>query len=92
MPKLALTKPTTASPLRQRMIEDMVARLLQPGTRRGYIRGCLRFAAFLKRSPETATAEDVRAFQLHLAESGISICSRNQHMVGVGFGRIAPTP
>ena len=79
------TKPTTASPLRQRMIEDMVARLLQPGTQRGYIRGCLRFAAFLKRSPETATAEDIRLFQLHLAESGISICSRNQHMVGVGF-------
>jgi len=80
-----MTKPTTASALRQRMIEDMVARRLQPGTQRGYIRGCLRFAAFLKRSPETATAEDVRAFQLHLAESGISICSRNQHMVGVGF-------
>jgi site-specific recombinase XerD len=67
------------------MIEDMVARLLQPGTQRGYVRGCLKFAAFLKRSPETATADDVRAFQLHLAESDISICSRNQHMVGVGF-------
>ncbi len=80
-----MTKPTTASPLRQRMTEDMVARLLQPGTQRGYIRGCLRFAAFLRRSPETATAEDIRLFQLHLAESGISICSRNQHMVGVGF-------
>jgi len=77
--------PRGATPLRQRMIDDMAARLLQPGTQRGYIRGCLRFAAFLKRSPETATAEDIRAFQLHLAESGISICSRNQHMVGVGF-------
>ena len=79
------TKPITGSALRQRMIDDMVARLLQPGTQRGYIRGCLRFAAFLKRSPETATAEDVRTFQLHLVESGMSICSRNQHMVGVGF-------
>lgn len=80
-----MTKSTSASPLRQRMIEDMVARLLQPGTQRGYIRGCKRFAAFLKRSPETATAEDVRLFQLHLAESGVSICTRNQSMVGVGF-------
>ncbi len=62
-----MTKPTTVSPLRQRMIEDMVARVLQPGTQRGYIRGCKRFAAFLKRSPETTTAEDVRLFQLHLA-------------------------
>ncbi len=34
-----MTKPTTGSPLRQRMIEDMVAYLLQPGTQRGYIRG-----------------------------------------------------
>lgn len=85
MPQLAPTKPTAVSPLRQRMIDDMVARLLQPGTQRGYIRGCLRFAAFLERSPETATAEDIRLFQLHLAESGISICSRNQMMVGVGF-------
>ena len=80
-----MTKPTTVSPLRQRMIEDMVARVLQPGTQRGYIRGCKRFAAFLKRSPETTTAEDVRLFQLHLAESGVSICTRNQSMVGVGF-------
>ena len=85
MLKLEPTKPTAVSPLRQRMIEDMVARLLQPGTQRGYIRGCLRFAAFLERSPETATPEDIRLFQLRLAESGISICSRNQHMVGVGF-------
>ena len=80
-----MTKTITVSPLRQRMLEDMVARVLKPGTQRGYIRGCLRFAAFLKRSPETATAEDVRLFQLHLVESGASICTRNQLMVGVGF-------
>ena len=77
--------PRAALSLRQRMIEDMTARLLKPGTQRGYIRGCKRFAAFLKRSPETATAEDIRLFQLHLVESGASICSRNQMMVGVGF-------
>jgi integrase/recombinase XerD len=83
--ELSMSNTTTVSPLRQRMIEDMAARLLEPGTQRGYIRGCRRFAAFLKRSPETATAEDIRQFQLHLAESGVSICSRNQMMVGVGF-------
>ena len=79
-----MTKPTPVSPLRQRMTEDMVARVLQRGTQRGYIRGCKRFAAFLKRSPETATPEDIRLFQLHLAETA-SICTRNQSMVGVGF-------
>ena len=75
------------TPLHQRMIEDMNLRFLKPGTQRGYIRGCKRFAAFLKRSPDTATAEDIRLFQLHLSEEGVSasICTRNQIMVGVGF-------
>ena len=73
------------SPLRVRMIEDMNARKLCAGTQRGHLRGCKRFAAFLKRSPETATAEDIRRFQLHLAEAGLSICTRNQIMTGVRF-------
>jgi integrase/recombinase XerD len=50
------------TPLRQRMIEDMTARKLFAGTQRGHIRSCKRFAAFLKRSPETATREDIRRF------------------------------
>ncbi len=44
------------TPLRQRMIEDMNARKLCAGTQRGHIRSCKRFAAFLKRSPDTATS------------------------------------
>ena len=75
----------TVSPLRQRMIEDMNARKLCAGTQRGHIRSCKRFAAFLKRSPETATFEDIRRFQLHLAETGVSICSRNVIMTGLRF-------
>jgi integrase/recombinase XerD len=51
------------TPLRQRMIEDMTARKLCAGTQRGHIRSCKRFAAFLKRSPDTATCEDIRRFQ-----------------------------
>ena len=69
------------SPLRQRMIEDMSARQLTPPTQKGHIRACKRFAAFLKRSPDTATAEDIRCFQLHLAESGASICNRKPHQM-----------
>ena len=75
----------TVSPLRQRMIEDMNARKLCAGTHRGHIRGCKRFAAFLKRSPDTATVEDIRRFQLHLAETSLSICTRNQIMTGLRF-------
>jgi site-specific recombinase XerD len=71
--------------LRQRMIDDMTARHLGPHTQHDYIRSCKRFAAFLARSPETATADDIRRFQLDLAESGISIGNRNAIVTGVKF-------
>ncbi len=73
------------SPLRHRMIEDMDARQLNPHTQKGHIRACKRFAAFLKRSPDTATAEDIRRFQLHLSETKVSICNRNRTMTGLRF-------
>ena len=73
------------SPLRQRMIEDMTARKLSAGTQRLHISSCKRFAAFLQRSPDTATVEDVRRFQLHLAETGTSIPNRNRIMTGLRF-------
>jgi site-specific recombinase XerD len=75
----------SVSSLRQRMVEDMNARKLCAGTQRGHIRSCKQFAAFLKRSPDTATSEDIRRFQLHLAESGTSICNRNRIMTGLRF-------
>ena len=73
------------SPLRQRMIEDMSARQLSPPTQKSHIRACKRFAAFLKRPPETATADDIRRFQLHLTESAMTICHRNRTMTGLKF-------
>ena len=73
------------TPLRQGMIEDMNARKLGKHTQRGHIYSCKRFAGFIKRSPETATAEDIRRFQLHLAETGTSICNRNRIMTGLRF-------
>jgi integrase/recombinase XerD len=75
----------TISPLRQRMIEDMTARKLGAGTQRSHVYSCKRFAAFLKRSPDTATREDIRRFQLQLAETGMSIGNRNRIMTGVRF-------
>ena len=76
---------TAITPLRARMIEDMNARKLGSSTQRGHIHSCKRFAAFLNRSPDTATAEDIRRFQLHLAEAGLSICNRNRIMTGLRF-------
>src|SRR5476651_1455588 len=75
----------SVTPLRQRMIEDMNGRKLCAGTQSGHIRSCKRFAAFLKRSPDMATTEDIRLFQLHLAETGASICNRNRIMTGLRF-------
>src|SRR5260370_4389372 len=59
------------SPLRRRMLEDMAMRGLREETQRAYIRFVRSFAAFLGRSPETATAEDIRRFQVHQGESGV---------------------
>ena len=73
------------TPLRQRMIEDMSARKLGAHTQRSHIYSCKGFAAFLKRSPDTATCEDIRRFQLHLADTGTSIGNRNRIMTGLRF-------
>jgi len=80
-----MSETNTVSPLRQRMIEDMAARKLNLNTQRGHIYSCKRFAAWLTRSPDTATPDEVRRFQLHLIESGTSICNRNRIMTGVRF-------
>jgi integrase/recombinase XerD len=61
----------TISPLRQRMIEDMTVRRFTAKTQSDYIRSVRNLAAFLSRSPDTATAEDLRRFQLHLTETRI---------------------
>jgi hypothetical protein len=60
------------SPLRQRMIDDMRMRKLAPQTQTGYLRVVSRFATFLGRAPDTATVEDLRRYQLHLVDHGVS--------------------
>lgn len=76
---------TTVSPLRQRMIEDMTARNLGRQTQCNHIRAGKLFAAYLKRSPETATPDDVRLFQMSLIERGYTINNRNRIMTGLRF-------
>jgi hypothetical protein len=61
------------SPLRRLMIEDMTIRKLAPKTQQDYIHRVKNFAAFLGRSPDTATFEDVRRYQLHLVERGVGV-------------------
>jgi integrase-like protein len=48
------------SRLRWRMIEDMTIRKFAPKTQHDYVQRIKNFAAFLGRSPDTASFEDVR--------------------------------
>jgi len=77
------TKPV--SPLRQRMLEDMMLRKLSPQTQAAYIRAVINLTRFLDRSPDTATAEDLRRYQLHLVETGISRISLNATITALRF-------
>src|SRR5277367_3838 len=69
MPVPTIDRPVSA--LRQRMIEDMAMRGLRSDTQHEYIRFVRSFAAFLGQPPDTATAEDIRRFQVHQRESGV---------------------
>jgi len=73
------------SPLRQRMIEDMRMRKLAPHTQAAYIRAVRQLARYLRRPPDTATAEDLRNYQLHLVDHGTSPISLNAAITGLKF-------
>jgi site-specific recombinase XerD len=77
--------PNPISPLRQRMLEDMRMRKLGEKTQAGYLRAVRDFNVFLGRSPANATAEDVRRYQLHLADRGVSAVSINAALTGLRF-------
>jgi site-specific recombinase XerD len=79
------TSSQPVSPLRQRMLEDMRMRKLAPKTQQSYIRAVSRFAKYLGRSPDTATAEDLRLYQLHLVDSGTSPITLNATITGLKF-------
>jgi site-specific recombinase XerD len=73
------------SPLRRRMIEDMTIRKLAPKTQHDYVQRVKNFAAFLGRSPDTASFEDVRRYQLHLSASGVGVPTINQTVSTLRF-------
>jgi integrase/recombinase XerD len=73
------------SPLRQRMIEDMTIRKLAPKTQHDYLQRVKNFAAYLGRSPDTASSEDVRRYQLHLTASGVGVPTINQTISTLRF-------
>jgi integrase/recombinase XerD len=74
-----------ANTLRQRFIEDMTVRGFSEKTRKYYIRIVAGFAAFLGRSPDTATAEDLRRFQVHQSALGMGAPAMNSTVAALRF-------
>ena len=75
----------STSPLRQRMIGDMTLRKLTAKTQAGYLRAVTKFTRFFGQSPELASTEDLRRFQLHLVERGVSSTTINATITGLTF-------
>ena len=78
-------QPRPISALRQRMIEDMTIRNLSPTTQTSYVHWVKSFALHIGRSPDQATIEEVRAFQLHLVRRKIAWATLNQAVSGLRF-------
>ena len=79
------TTTQSISPLRQRMIDDMRLRKLSEKTQIQYIRAVKKFTRFHGRSPDTATGEDLRRFQLHMVSTGVSSITINATITGLRF-------
>jgi integrase/recombinase XerD len=75
----------TISPLRQRMIEDMTVRHFKEKVQKDYVRHVKNFTVFLGRSPDMATSEDLRLFQLHMTRNQVSAASVNCAIVALRF-------
>jgi site-specific recombinase XerD len=73
------------TPLRERMIEDMRIRGMGDKAQQAHIRAIKDFARFLKRSPDTATPDDLRAYQLHMTNAGITAPTFNARIVALRF-------
>jgi hypothetical protein len=83
-----MTSPSSHQPvsaLRARMIEDMTVRGFTEETHTDYVRHVRAFAAFIRRPPDTATAEDLRRFQLHQRQSGMQPPSINNAVSALRF-------
>jgi site-specific recombinase XerD len=75
----------SVSPLRQRMLDDMRMRKFGEKTQLDYVRAVRKFAQYLKRAPDTASVEELRNYQLHLVDHGVSPASLNSAISGLKF-------
>jgi site-specific recombinase XerD len=73
------------SPMRRHMLADLRMRKFAPRTQAAYLRAVRQFARYLGRSPDTATVENLRDYQLHLVDHGVSPISLNAAISGLKF-------
>jgi site-specific recombinase XerD len=73
------------SPLRERMMEDMRIRGMGDKAQKSHIRAIKDFAAFLGHSPDTATPEELRAYQLHMTDTEVTPSTFNTRIVALRF-------
>jgi hypothetical protein len=73
------------TPLRQRFLDELARRNYSPCTVEAYLAGVLRFARHCGRAPDQASAEDVRAFPLHLVTQQVSGSQFNQISCALRF-------
>jgi site-specific recombinase XerD len=78
-------KEEKTTPLRERMIEDMRIRGMSPKTQQAHIRAVRYFAELIGRSPDTATPDELRAYQLHMTDAGVSTGVFNARIVSLRF-------
>ncbi|MGJ8628677.1 MAG: tyrosine-type recombinase/integrase [Sulfitobacter sp.] len=73
------------TPLRERMLEDMRIRGMGDKAQKSHIRAIKDFAKFLRRSPDTATPEELRAYQLHMTDTGVTASTFNTRIIALRF-------
>ena len=73
------------SPLRGRMMEDMRIRGMQETSQKAHIRALKDFTAFPGRSPDTATRDELRAYQLHMTDTEVTPSVYNARITALGF-------
>ena len=73
------------SPLRARMIEDMRIRGMAETSQKAHIRALKDFTAFLGRAPDTATPDELRAYQLHMTDTEVTPSVYNSRITALRF-------
>ena len=73
------------SPLRHRFIDDLRLRNYAPRTIETYVGRLVHVSRHFGRSPDTLSADDIRAFQLHLLDRKVSWSLFNQTVCALRF-------